>query len=151
MLLLEAVLRMRRFDAQSGFTLNEVLIVIVILGILVAAVLGIGRRLKEQGNEKLCRSTMEVLDTAIEQYYDYRGEFPSSGVSLYQQLYGVPTSRKICEQIQASQVAGFEFIDPWGEPLDYQYDAIAGETFPVIVSGGPDGKLITTADNISSK
>lgn len=169
MLLLEVLVRMRRFDAQSGFTLNEVLIVVVILAILVSAVIGVGKRLKDQANEKLCRSTIQVLIAAIEQYYDYRGSFPDPFLNpssdpdlepfenLYKQLYEVSTSRKLCEQIQASQVGNIdgdkysEFVDPWGEPFDYQYDEIAGQTFPVIVSGGVDRDLTQAADNISSK
>lgn len=39
-------------------------------------------------------------------------------------------------------------VDPWKNPFRYRY--IAGNSFPVIVSAGPDGKFSTTYDNISS-
>ncbi len=42
-----------------------------------------------------------------------------------------------------------EFLDPWGEPLDYSYSA--GDSFPVVESGGADGDPNTTGDNISSR
>ena len=140
---------MRRFDGQSGFTLTEILIVMAIIGILVGALIGVGRRLKTQADEKLCRSTIEVLVGAIEQYYDYRQAYPDPAANLYDQLNAVVNSRKLIEQIQASQVVGKDFLDPWGIPFDYSY--IAGQSFPVIVSGGADKDLSTTADNISSK
>lgn len=140
---------MKRFDGQSGFTLNEILIVVAIIGILVSVLIGAGRRLKTQADEKLCRSTIEVLVGAIEQYYDNRQAYPDPAANLYDQLNSVVNSRRLIEQIQASQISGALFIDPWGNPIDYSY--IVGQSFPVITSGGPDGDLLTAADNLSSK
>ncbi len=156
---------MRKCYSQSGFSLSEVLIVVAILLILIGAVVGFGKHLKRQAQESLCECTIGVLIAAIEQYHDWHEAFPdpannpdpkiSSIEYLYDQLYSQPKSCALCEQIQKSQIGDtdndrkFEFLDPWGEPLDYQY--VPGMTFPVVESGGPDGDLTTAADNISSK
>jgi hypothetical protein len=55
----------------------------------------------------------------------------------------------------------FRFVDPWGEPLRYDYydetEADFGKkreserAFPVITSAGPDKDPNTVADNIASR
>ena len=158
---------MRKFYSQSGFTLSEVLIVVAIVLILAGALVGFGKRLKQQAQGSLCECTIGVLIAAIEQYHDWHDAFPdpafpapandpvTSIENLYDQLYSQPKSCALCEQIQKSQIGdtdgdgAFEFLDPWGEPLEYRYGR--GMTFPVVESGGPDGDLTTRADNISSK
>ncbi len=154
---------MRSCQKNRGFSTLEVLAAVTIVIILAMIVLGVGKRLQTQADEKLAKSTIEILVTAIGQFYEFWDEFPDPiGTNpverceqLYEQLYSTPNSKSICEQIQATQIGsadsgtGFEFLDPWDEPLDYRYSP--GDSFPVIVSGGPDSDPCTLADNISSK
>ncbi|RKY09539.1 MAG: hypothetical protein DRP66_01950 [Planctomycetota bacterium] len=154
---------MKKFYSQPGFTLSEVLIVVAILLILAGALVGFGKHLKQQARASLCECTIGVLIAAIEQYHDWHDAFPDPAndpvmspiENLYAQLYNQPRSCALCEQIEKSQKGdidgdrAFEFLDPWGKPLDYRY--LPGMTFPVVESGGPDGDLATAADNISSR
>ena len=131
--------------------------------ILATIVLGVGKRLKTQADEKLAKSTIQILVTAIGQYHQFWNDFPdpdndpclSHAENLYSQLYKTPRSKSFCEKIDATMIGDtdgdgkFEFLDPWGKSLDYKYSD--GDSFPVIESGGPDGKLSTPADNISSR
>jgi len=61
----------------------------------------------------------------------------------------------IRDRIQATQIGStdsdtnLEFLDSWGNALDYMYSA--GDSFPEVISGGPDGDPCTLADNISSR
>lgn len=59
---------MRGHDSQ-GFSLIELLIVIVVLGILVTVVVFSVRGVTEDGQDSSCRSHRRVLVTAIESYF----------------------------------------------------------------------------------
>jgi prepilin-type N-terminal cleavage/methylation domain-containing protein len=148
---------MKKLQSQFGFTLSEVLIVVAILLILIGALVGFGKHLKQQAQVSLCECRIKVLVAAIEQYYDWHEAFPDPAVNLYQQLYSLPKSRAICQQLENSLLGNTnpEFLDPWGKPYRYE----AGMTFPVVESGGPDRgfgnelpqPIGSAADNISSR
>ena len=158
---------MRSCQKYRGFSTLEVLAAVAIVIILAMIVLGVGKRLKTQADERLAKSTIEILVTAIGQYHEFWNEFPAvtdpcglpaeHSEELYRRLYKTPNSKSLCEQIQATQIGDtnedvdklLEFLDPWGQPLDYRYTP--GDSFPVIESGGPDCDPCTLADNISSK
>ena len=162
---------MRSCQKYRGFSTLEVLAAVAIVIILAMIVLGVGKRLKTQADERLAKSTIQILVTAIGQYHEFWNEFPAvkndpcdpcdtpaeHSEELYSQLYKTPNSKILCEQIQATQIGDtnedefklLEFLDPWGRPLDYRYSP--GDSFPVIESGGPDSDPCTLADNISSK
>lgn len=162
-------LDMRSCVKNWAFSTLEVLVAVAVVIILAMIVLGVGRRLKTQAQEKLARSTIEILVTAITQYHDFWDVFPdpclpglSGGISrtlraenLYRQLDSTPSSKTFCEKIDATMIGDYdvngdlEFLDPWGQPLDYRYSS--GDSFPVVESVGPDGDPCTTADNISSR
>ena len=156
-------LDMRICRKKRAFSTLEVLAAVAVVIILAMIVLGAGKHLKTQADEKLAKSTIQILITAIEQYYQFWNEFPAqSGMKpverceqFYEQLYSTPSSRSLCEKIDAMLIGDndvdrmLEFLDPWGRPLDYMYSA--GDSFPLVISGGPDGDPCTTADNISSR
>jgi len=174
---------MRSCRKNRAFSTIEVMVAVSIVIILAAIVLGVGRRLKTQADEKLAKSTIQILVTAIGQYHQFWDEFPAvtdpcglpaehseelynrlyktpnskseHSEELYNRLYKTPNSKSLCEQIQTTQISStdsdseLEFLDPWGQPLDYIYSA--GDSFPEVISGGPDGDPCTQADNISSR
>jgi type II secretory pathway pseudopilin PulG len=156
---------MRNCRKNKAFSTIEVLAAVAIVIILATIVLGVGKRLKTQAEEKLAKSTIGILVTAITQYHEFWNEFPTTdpcalpvvhSEQLYRQLYSTPASRSFCEKIDATLIGDtdgddddddLEFLDPWARPLDYRYSD--GDSFPVIESGGPDP--CTQADNISSR
>jgi type II secretory pathway pseudopilin PulG len=162
-------LDMRSCQKYRGFSTLEVLAAVAIVIILAMIVLGVGKRLQTQADEKLAKSTIQILVTAIGQYHEFWNEFPAvkndpcdpcntpaeHSEELYIRLDRTPNSKSLCEQIQATQIGStdsdsdLEFLDPWGRPLDYRYSP--GDSFPVIESGGPDSDPCTPADNISSR
>lgn len=186
---------MKEKRKQTGFTLIEVLIVVALIVVLVSMVLVATNKNWVDKEKQLTAATIEVLDTALQEYYDYTNDFPEPNsmepfdafdsiysrrnASLYAQLNLVPDSKKILGRIEDSQtrLVGkdklFSFkdhrlmshdqqgylliLDAWGMPFNYLYyndkDGIyeAGEnTFPVIISAGPDGKFDTVNDNINN-
>lgn len=58
---------------DEGFTLVELLIVIVILGILATIVVFAVRGITDQGQENACKATAKTYEVAIEAYYAKNG------------------------------------------------------------------------------
>lgn len=125
----ERSLQMKRNN--RAFTLIEVLCVILIIAILAAMVIGMGRYARERAmRARALGEMMQISGKAIE-YKVTNGRMPPSLSNVVSLL-----------------PAGFTYsnnlpIDPWG--YQYQY-SVAGETYRVF-SVGPD-KLTGTGDDI---
>ena len=158
---------MKNCKHKHGVTLIEILIVLAVMAILASMVIGIAARIDNQAKEQLTEGTFALLESALQEYHEYTGEFPEQtdpnfanaaahSEILYGELNRIPGSRNILENIDASLIedrAGtadmLEIYDPWGVVLDYSY--VTGDNFPVITSAGPDTIFETTADNITSR
>ncbi len=62
---------------DKGFTLVELLIVIVILGILATVTVFAVRGITDQGEESACRADQKTLQVAIEAYIAQNGNTPA--------------------------------------------------------------------------
>jgi general secretion pathway protein G len=60
-------------EKDQGFTLVELLIVIVILGILATIVVFAVRGITDQGQKSSCKATAKTYEVAIEAYYANNG------------------------------------------------------------------------------
>ena len=60
---------MRYRRGQSGFTLLEILVVVTVIIILAGSLIGIGKYMTVRAQIQLCESQVEVICTALEQYY----------------------------------------------------------------------------------
>lgn len=67
---------MRYCAKTKGFSTVELLTVIAILAILASILLGVGKCLQTQAEEKLARGMIDVLVSALEQYYGDHDAFP---------------------------------------------------------------------------
>jgi len=113
--------RKRRRKQQRGMTLIEIIVVITILGLIMAAV-GIAV-VPQLDQAKRDRAALDIknIEAALKLYYAKKGNYPDTGTGLRalvdtQALEGVPK-------------------DPWGN--DYVYMNEGGK--PVISSYGRDG------------
>ena len=129
----------------SGFSLFELVLAVAVLSILVSIVIGVGNYALKQAKTELAESTIGVLVTALEQYYDFTDVFPpecdapagleaalegtspvtnlpefSSSEALYYYLHRVPESRKIISAIDESQITG---LDENGDKLVFNPDS----------------------------
>ena len=151
---------------KYGLTLVEMLIVVGVIAVLASMVIGIAARIDNQSRERCLKATLTLIEDALEEYYDYYKAFPdpnqqnvppypTSSAALYGQLYDTPSSRKILDHVGDSLITNapgtleiLQIHDPWGTVLDYRY--ILGDTFPELISAGPD-KRFNSADDISNK
>jgi|TARA_R110002110_G_scaffold161212_8_gene359939 prepilin-type N-terminal cleavage/methylation domain-containing protein len=68
-------------NQDKGFTLVELLIVIVILGILATVTVFAVRGITDKGQENACSVEQRTLDTAIEAFYAQNQEDPAQVVT----------------------------------------------------------------------
>jgi prepilin-type N-terminal cleavage/methylation domain-containing protein len=67
---------------ESGFTLVELLVVIVILGILAAIVVFSVRGINDKGEESACKTDVNMLTTAQEANFAQNDEWAASEAAL---------------------------------------------------------------------
>ena len=65
-------------SARRGFTLVEVIMVVVLVGILAAIVIPRITYSKAQAQRAACNATVSMLNSQVEYYYADRGAWPGS-------------------------------------------------------------------------
>lgn len=122
--------------SRSAFSLIELMVVIVILGLLAALiapnVLGKG----EQAKQKLVCVQMKSISQAIEMYKQDNGEYPSTEEGLIA-LINNPDPDSFTNYLPGGYLSGKNVPkDPWNRAFIYFLDDSNYE----IVSLGADGK-----------
>jgi general secretion pathway protein G len=121
-------------DVRGGFTLVELLVVLVILGLVMGLV---GPRVLgylSSSRERTARLQIESLASALDLFYLDYGRYPTTSEGL-DALVHKPGSgdRWAGPYLKQGNVPK----DPWGNPYDYH---VPGKTGPyAITSPGPEG------------
>lgn len=124
----------RRMRREAAFTLIELLIVMVILGLLAALV---GPRMfgkTEKAQQKATKSQITLLETAIDTYRLDVGKFPTTEQGL-QALREAPDGANRWDGPYLPKEIP---MDPWGNPYVYKSPGDHGDYD--IVSYGADGQ-----------
>ena len=122
----------RKMDTRA-FTLIEMLIVIVVIGILVGVLLPNFRGVQDEANTQRARSELRTVATALESYYIHNSNaYPSALTSL------ATASPLIINRIPA---------DPFNGSTAYQYNTTSG--YYVVWSIGIDRTVGLTGINSS--
>jgi len=124
-----------------GFTLLEMLVVIVIIGLLAGYVAP--RYFAQVGKSevKLARAQIDALEKALEQYRIDTGHFPDSNQGLAA-LYSKPPSEVRWDGPYLKKMPP---PDPWGHSYIYVAPGTHGEYD--IVSYGKDGRIGGEGEN----
>ncbi|MBM4023868.1 MAG: hypothetical protein FJ280_00455 [Planctomycetes bacterium] len=151
---------------NGGVTLVEILVVLGVIMALAALVVTVTLRVESQAKENVVRNAFAVVGGALREYYEFKGQFPPQPernaanalahmTLMVQELRSVPAARQILEKLDPALVQSDGGLadarslrDPWGTVMDYIY--VAGNTFPELISAGPD-RQFGTGDDINSK
>ena len=74
-------LRARMRD-ESGFTLIELMLVVVVLGVLAGIAVPRMGGVRDQADESAVKSNLRAMQSSLEMYYVQEGEYPDSDTDL---------------------------------------------------------------------
>ncbi len=123
---------------ESGLTLIELTIVIVILGILAAFIAPRVINAPQKANVAKAETEIGSLKMALELYAIQVGEFPSTEQGLGA-LWEAPSPAP--PNWDGPYVDSPEFLDPWNRPYEYRYPGTHTGYDYDLFSYGKDGKL----------
>ena len=135
----------RRSRRNGGFTLVELLLVLVILGILAAIVIPKFSGRTEQAQLTAAHTQISTFGTALNAYEIDNGRYPSGQDGLRQLVVQPPDLTTWRGPYLMSDIP----LDPWGHPYIYEYPGRINTSGYDIVSMGPDGQP-GTADDITN-
>jgi len=133
----------RRRSTQAGFTLIEMMVVMVIIGLLMALVGPRFIRQEEKAKLKACRAQIELLGTALDTFRLDVGRYPTAQeglAALQQRPFGL--DRWDGPYLKKGNVPK----DPWDRPYYYRAPGEGGRPYDLL-SYGADGAPGGDGDN----
>ena len=135
-------MKSRRYK-QDGFTLIEIMVVILILGLLATIVVQSLRGAADKAKRTKAQADLAEIKTALDRYYLDNGYYPSTDQGLGA-LVSAPTNGRVPGNYESGGYIERLPQDPWGTAYFYQSD---GNAY-VLKSFGPDG--VESADDIDA-
>ncbi|MBF0479691.1 MAG: type II secretion system major pseudopilin GspG [Candidatus Omnitrophica bacterium] len=125
---------------KNGFTLVEILLVVVIIGILAAMVIPNMAGRSEQARQAAAKADIEAnLSTALDLYETDNGKYPTTEQGL-KALIAKPTSGPVSDNWNGSYLKKKKVpLDPWGHEYNYVSPGVHNPTEYDLSSYGPDG------------
>jgi general secretion pathway protein G len=126
-------------SSKKGFTLIEILMVVVIISALAAMVIPRLTGRTEQAKEAIAGADIKVnIPTALKLYELDNGRYPSSEQGL-NALIAKPSQPPVPESWNGPYVEARSILDPWGRPYVYRYPGSHGVDYD-LSSLGQSGK-----------
>jgi general secretion pathway protein G len=129
-----------RGSAQGGFTLIEILLVVIIIAILASLVVANLTGRTEQARKSAAKFQIENnFSTALDLYEADNGQYPSTEQGL-QALREQPTSEPVPQNWKGPYLKKDVPMDPWGNPYQYTHPGVKNPGSYDLYSYGPDRK-----------
>ena len=125
----------RRRRNQDGFTLIEIMVVILILGLLATIVVQSLRGATDKAKRVKAQADIAEIKTGLDRYYLDTGSYPSSDQGLSALVSGPAAGGNVPANYESGGYLQSIPKDPWGNPYYYQSD---GNSY-VLKSFGADG------------
>jgi general secretion pathway protein G len=110
-----------RRQAQEGFTLIEIMVVIAIIGLLATLVVQSLRGATDKAKRTKAMADIAELKTALDRYYIDNGSYPTSDQGL-NALVNPPSSGNIPANYEEGGYIRRIPAYPWGNQYTYQSD-----------------------------
>jgi general secretion pathway protein G len=130
-----------RRTQQEGFTLIEIMVVILILGLLATLVVQSLRGATDKAKRTKAMADIAEMKTALDRYYIDNGSYPTTDQGL--QALVTPPSQNGQPNVEETGYIQRIPNDPWGNPYVYQSD---GNSY-TLKSYGADGAEGGTGKN----
>lgn len=128
---------------QRGFTLLEIMVVIVILGVLASLVIPSLMGNKDRADRQKAVSDLVTLENALDMYKLDNGRYPTTDQGL-KALVAAPTAAPLPRSYRSDGYIRRLPQDPWGK--DYQLVSPGRHGALDLFSYGPDGEKDTDDD-----
>jgi prepilin-type N-terminal cleavage/methylation domain-containing protein len=96
LLLMKMGHNIKKRDSQSGFTLVELMVAVVIIGILVAIAVPVYSTVTTTVEQKACLANMKAIEAAIETYRVKHGKVPENLSDLWGDSEKILKEEPIC-------------------------------------------------------
>lgn len=131
---------------QNGFTLVEILAVILILGILMGITVPVMRSTYSRAKTARVKSDIAKFESAAEMYRDDWGTYPPAdqdpavNQKLYMALRSVsPVTKRPYVVFHSRDISNNQILDSWGVPYRYIYTQSTNSAG--VYSNGPNGRF----------
>lgn len=130
---------------KKGFTILELLVVIMVIAILIGIALPRFKGMQDEGNIAKAKAELRTLQVAVESYYIHNNNtYPATGSAAFRTAVTAATPNIIASTP----------LDPFGTGPGYGYvlNAVGGKYYAIYSIGtGGDGLASFTAANIVSE